>query len=122
MIETALMDPAVEKWMTDTNRAQMMVSMRADGKLIQPEYSESYAKKKGHEFPDLFLTGDFQGSMFFVTDGVEFFLTSNDEKTNSLTDRYGENIFGIAPDNQPAARSLSLRALARLYNKMVLNG
>jgi hypothetical protein len=106
---------------TRMNQEQMNVSMLSDGGRIEPPYrSAKYAKDKGRNYPDLKLTGAFQADMFFITDGEEFFLSSADEKTTKLVDKYGPKIFGIAPYYQPQAQRLALSSIARRFNKFVL--
>jgi hypothetical protein len=100
----------------------MLESRRADGYQITPEYSPRYAKFKGFEFPNLYLTGAFQGDMFFMTEGKDFFITSSDDKMPALVDRYSEKIFGIPVTRQDEAQQIAHDSLARIYNKEVLNG
>ncbi|TRZ51259.1 hypothetical protein D4R99_04620 [bacterium] len=105
------------------NQEAMLNSMKSDGGRIEPAYrSQAYADKKGRNYPDLKLTGAFQGDMSFFTDGEEFFLTSNDPKMPKLVDKYTLKIFGIAPIYRPLAQGRALSTIARMFNKYVLNG
>ncbi len=105
------------------NQTAMLNSMKSDGGRIEPAYrSQAYANMKGRNYPDLKLTGAFQGDMSFFTDGEEFFLTSNDPKMRELVDKYSLKIFGIAPLYRPLAQGRALSSIARIWNKFVLNG
>jgi hypothetical protein len=119
MIADSLQDVSEE--LIDINREQMQDSKRADDQPITPKYSPGYAKFKGFPNPNLKLTGAFHRFMTFFTDGREFFLSSDDEKTPKLTGKYSMKIFGIAPSKQEKARQISLSSLARMWNKFVLN-
>lgn len=105
------------------NQEAMNNSMLSTGGRIEPPYrSQAYANKKGRNYPDLKLTGDFQSEISFFTDGEEFFLTSNDEKTPKLVAKYSDKIFGITPIYRPLATGRALAGIAKRYNKFVLNG
>lgn len=119
MIAESLQD--VDQELIDINREQMQESKRADDELITPKYSPGYAKFKGFQNPNLKLTGAFHRFMTFITDGRQFFFSSDDEKTPKLTGKYSMKIFGIAPSKQDKARQISLSSLARLWKKFVMN-
>jgi len=44
-------------------------------------------------------TGDFHNSFFLDIDKEKFEIYASDWKTRTLTDLYGEDIFGLTPDN-----------------------
>lgn len=108
------------------NRDQMLKSIDSKGKKILPKYSKSYAAKKGFSSPNLKVTGAFQGAMVMQTRGNQFDISSEDEKKDKLVygegrhPGYGEDIFGIAPDNQPKAQAKTTDELSKLYKKNVL--
>lgn len=119
-VADALNDEAAK--FAEMNVNQMLDSLRSDNKVITPEYTPKTAKRKGFEFPNLFDTGDFQGDVFFISDGVDYFLTSGDWKTPLLIDKYTDKIFGIPDQRIPQAQQIALSSLARIYNQEVLNG
>lgn len=58
-------------------------------------------KKKGQPTTRVTLrdTGDFHKSMFVVFDSEGFYITSSDEKTPELIEKYGEEIFRLTNKN-----------------------
>lgn len=58
-------------------------------------------KKKGQPTTRVTLrdTGDFHKSMFVVFDSDGFYITSSDEKTSMLIDKYGDEIFRLTNKN-----------------------
>lgn len=58
-------------------------------------------KKKGQPTTRVTLrdTGDFHNSMYVVFDSEGFYITSSDEKTLGLVEKYGEEIFRLTDKN-----------------------
>lgn len=58
-------------------------------------------KKKGQPTTRVTLrdTGDFHNSMYVVFDSEGFYVTSSDEKTPGLVEKYGEEIFRLTDKN-----------------------
>lgn len=58
-------------------------------------------KRKGQPTTRVTLrdTGDFHNSMFMVFDSEGFYITSSDEKTQDLVEKYGEEIFRLTNKN-----------------------
>lgn len=85
------------------NQEQMYMGQNAEGGKIGYYHSEEYAELKhsmnplpAFRIPDLHLTGAFYSGMKLVFIGSnQFTLTSGDEKTPELEEKYGGYIFGI---------------------------
>ena len=107
-----------EKVFVDLNIKQMLNSKDSMDELIVPEYRKRYARFKGFPNPNLKLRGDFQDSMFMITNENEgtYFISSFDPKMPLLVARYGEPIFGIAPSNENKASS---EASNNMFNNYV---
>jgi len=117
---------ANEKPLVQINRRQMQVGKNAEGQAIGAYRSASYAKFKkqmGSKAPyrvvDLLLTGNFQKEMILETDDRDYQILSTDDKTDDLVSKYGENIFGIAPENKTEAQALNTKKLAELLKKAI---
>jgi len=115
---------ANEKPLVDINRKQMQVGKNAEGQIIGAYRSTSYAKFKkqmGSKAPyravDLLLTGNFQKDMILETDDKDYQILSTDEKTDDLVSKYGDVIFGIAPENKSEAQNLNTKKLAELLKQ-----
>lgn len=87
-----------EKLIIDANRLQLMEGRGSSGELLEPEYTEKTARKKGQRNPNLYDTGQFQNN-FFLVDEAPLIIFSYDEKASLLVQKYGEHIFGLTPDN-----------------------
>lgn len=92
----------------DMNTGQLMSGVSSNSESIQPEYyNEDYASLKQQlnpappkGVPDLNLTGSFH-SGFRVevkSDSLEF--SSIDEKTDYITKKYSDDIFGLTKENK----------------------
>lgn len=88
----------------DLNRSQMMDGSTATGKNIG-EYSAftkeiKAAKGQQTQWVTLFDEGDFQRAMKIETLNEQFVtINSSDWKTEKLTNKYGNDIFGLTPAN-----------------------
>lgn len=98
--------------MADMNVDQMLQGIDADGTQIGEYRSISYAAMKQRMNPrppamwvDLHLTGDFHDGLFAKYSGNNLKFGSTDSKTNDLTRKYGENIFGLTKNNQDAIKN-----------------
>jgi hypothetical protein len=78
----------------------MLASLNATGKAITPEYSLNNQKKKGFKNPNLLDTGAFQRAIKTTVKGKEIEFTSTDYKTEKLTEKYGEDIFGLTKESR----------------------
>lgn len=97
-----------EEQVLDLNREQLLLhGTDSEGKLLQEYRSAAYARKKnrqnpnpGYGNPDLHLTGYFH-STFALKDITPktFRITATDSITGKLTEKYGENIFGLSKDS-----------------------
>ena len=75
--------------------------------------------KAPYRVVDLLLTGNFQKEMILETDDRDYQILSTDDKTDDLVSKYGENIFGIAPENKTEAQALNTKKLAELLKKAI---
>jgi len=97
---------SLNEFIADLNREQMSVKgQRADGSLLEPEYSfltEFLKKDKSGTsgittHVTLFDTGELHKSIFAnISDTI--ILDSNDSKVSELTDKYGE-FLGLTPES-----------------------
>lgn len=99
------------------NREQMMAGLDAQEKPIAPAYSPYTRRlKQLAGQPDdrvtLFSTGAFQEGMFTRVEGDSLVTGSTDSKTDSLTAKYGEDIFGLTETNAARLRRMSFRLIA----------
>lgn len=99
------------------NREQMMAGLDAQEKPIAPAYSP-YTKRlkqlagQPADRVTLFSTGAFQEAMFTRVEGDRLVTDSTDSKTDSLTAKYGEDIFGLTETNAARLRRMSLERIA----------
>lgn len=77
------------------NRSQLLNNRDSDGESLGEYASIAYANKKGSHLVDLFLTGSFQDKLLLEADKFPARFDSSDKKTEQLTERYGESIFGL---------------------------
>ena len=98
------------------NREQMMSGITAEEKPISPAYSPytQRLKRLAGQPTDrvtLFSTGAFQEAMFTRVEGDRLVTGSTDSKTEDLTAKYGDSIFGLTDDNAGKLRNRSLHLL-----------
>lgn len=112
---------ANEKPLVDINREQMQQGINAEGQTIGAYRSTAYAKFKKsmgsrapYRVPDLLLTGAFQKDMILVTEDTDYYITSTDDKTGELVDKYSDKIFGISKNNQSKAQEINTKKLAEM--------
>jgi len=96
-----------EQAIVQANQEQMELGLTSDGKKIGWYSGLSYAKFK-HDMnplppfrvPDLHLTGAFYSRMraFPITAGTVS-ITSDDQKTHDLEEKYGGDIFGLQEES-----------------------
>lgn len=88
------------------NTEQLMEGKDAEGGLLEPYKSNSYAERKLKLNPlgvtDLKLTGKFHGGFFVNVDKFPAYVFSRDDKTRKLVGQYGSDIFGLDEENQGA--------------------
>jgi len=102
------------------NREQLKEEHKtAKDKFIVPKYSKNYAKKKGFQTPDLYVTGDMFNAMTIEAKGQQFTINSSVDYAPKLIDQYSGDIFGIAPTKQSKAKQITTEELARQYKKIV---
>lgn len=90
-----------EKFILDKNKEQLYSGVDANNESLGNYKSEFYANYKLQKNPagvvDLKDTGDFYNA--FKLDNTDYEISSTDEKTKSLTAKYGKNIFGLTKEN-----------------------
>lgn len=88
----------------DVNREQLMEGKTSENKSVGKYQSPSYAKYKKKLNPrgvvDLKVTGKFHKSFFLNTREFPIVFEAKDKKTVPLTEKYGNEIFGIAAKNE----------------------
>lgn len=90
----------------ELNKKQLREGKKSDDTLFE-NYSQTtiFLKQregfdfKGHTRIQLFDEGDFQSELFLSIYDDKIFFGSTDSKTNELTIKYGDNIFGLNSDN-----------------------
>ena len=92
-----------EQALLDLNREQLQDSIDREGEFLGFYASIAYANLKGRDTVDLKLTGDFYRSFFADTSKYPVIFGARDEKTEELTQRYGEEIFGTTKGNTEKA-------------------
>lgn len=113
---------ASNKGLVKINQDQLQDSKLATGKSITPLYSNPYAKKKGFEEPDLFVTGGMYNEMDVIVNENDntYFITSFAAWTKYLIKMYGNDIFGIMPKNISKALKLTIPKLSKLWYRLVV--
>lgn len=82
------------------NKDDLSVGLLSTSNAIVPQYSASYAKKKGFTTPDLYVTGDFYGGISVEVQNDSLLFNSSDEKSWQLEARYTKYIFGLTKDSK----------------------
>lgn len=119
----------VEQDLLDLNREKLIEHRGGlDGKpLIHtstgvPELSKPYAKLTNKTYPDIWVDGTFQSEMFlFIADTKNYYIQSKSRINKYLVLNY-ENMFGIAPEDQPKARELTGEAITQSLRNQVFLG
>jgi len=116
---------SVDNQIIDINREQMLLSRDSKDNALVHQSTKSilltpaYAKAQNKPKPDLFLSGEFQRSMFLDINFPKYLIGSDDEKTNILQDDYGKPIFGIPKKDQLEARGLTNKVIGQSYKRAV---
>lgn len=91
------------------NREQMNEKgVDKTGRQIRPKYTPftvSVKRQKGQPFDRVTLrdTGEFQSRMHLQIQRDTFGISSDDYKTSSLVEKYGEDIFGLTSESKRQA-------------------
>jgi hypothetical protein len=102
------------------NRDQLRKGQRGEGDM--PGYFSAaylnYKRSLDSYFAggktDLFLTGDFQKSMYLAVNGKSAEISATDWKTEQLLEKYGEGIFNLNGDFMPQAHELTTPTFFKL--------
>jgi hypothetical protein len=122
-LEEVDINNVIEESMNDTvgsfarlQRLQMLSGKNSEGRRIGRYKNAAYARKKyqlsrlaGYGNVDLRLTGDFYRGVTVDPRSNSVVIDSGDYKTEILTDKYGEEIFGL---NQEYAGEYSVNYLS----------
>lgn len=91
----------------DLNRNNQLYDkgLRADGSKVKPAYTsftKKIKKEKGQVYDRVTLkdTGDFYNSFKLNLTSFDFEIGATDSKTDELTAKYGEGIFGLTIENK----------------------
>ena len=107
---------ALSPEVTLLNREQMMEGVTAQERPIAPAYSPYTQRLKRlagqpSDRVTLFSTGAFQEGMFTKVEGDRLVTGSTDSKTDDLTAKYGESIFGLTDANADRLKRRSIELL-----------
>ena len=98
---------AVGPQLADRQRDQMLEGKNKKGARIGRYRSGAYARMKevmnplpGFGVPDLRLTGEFFKQIYVDIRDNTVIVDSTDEKTQSLVNKYGEEIFGLSKNTK----------------------
>ena len=104
----------------DLNRSQLKDEHKtALDQPITPPYSYLTRQIKGFSTPDLYDTGAMSKAMKLRKSRTGYIITSLVDYTEKLTEKYGLNIFGIAPSKQDQAKAITTPMLAKEYKSKV---
>lgn len=106
---------ATKEDILDANTAQLSQGKNALGDFLQEYALDAYAEfkialgsKAPKGTPDLFLEGDFYEGFILTVEGEDYLITSTDEKTTELTNKYGIDIFGLSEEGLQQVRDVIL--------------
>ena len=110
----------VEADILNLNREQLKErQVTSLDKPVLPEYSTRWKAIKGLVYPNLYDTGNFQKRFVLNVKYPNYLIKSLDRKNEKLTAKYGEEIFGIAPSNQPKAKAITSNAIGKRLKSIV---
>jgi hypothetical protein len=103
--------------LVQANQHQLLSSLTAKGNAITPEYSLTNQKKKGFKNPNLLDTGKFQREITATVKGKEVEFTSTDYKTEKLTTKYGEDIFGLTDESKTSLKPINQKKAVEIVKQ-----
>ena len=93
-----------ETLLVDMNTGQLMEGLDAESEQLKKYSNEHYAMFKASLNPkhvtDLKLSGAFHRSFVAITDKWPVLFSATNSKTDDLTKKYGEEIFGLTEKNK----------------------
>ena len=110
---------ANEAYIVDLNTSQLMNGKDSMGKFLTPYRNPNYAALKRAIYnprgvTDLRLSGDFHDGFFINANRFPVVFDSRDEKTELLTSKYGNDIFGLDKENLGNLASFVKKDLRRV--------
>ena len=107
----------------DLNTTQLMSGKDSNGDMLDHYRSPGYADFKLSLNPkgvtDLRVTGAFQDSFFIKDDKFPISFSATDEKTDELTKKYGEQIFGLTKESLGTLNEDLLPYIQEYFKKLV---
>jgi len=104
----------------DLNRDQLRKGQKGESDMpgyrsaAYLNYKQSLSSYFAGNKTDLFLTGEFQKSMFLRIAGKSAEISATDYKTPDLLEKYGEGIFNLNKDFKPQAHELTTPTFYKL--------
>ena len=126
LINRAVLDNKEE--ILDLNTAQLSKGKDSLGNLLDAYASDAYAEfkrvVKGSQAPkgtpDLKLEGDFYRGFTLIVEGQDYRVTSNDDKTGALVEKYGQEIFALSEESLQEVRPMILESLLKILRNELL--
>jgi len=124
-LTTSIINTMSDK-IVERQQERIFSGLDKNGNQIEPAYTPfTINMKKLFDQPfdrvTLKDTGDFYKSMFIERKGNDVIFSSKDEKTEKLTTKYGEEIFGLSEDESKISKEEFTNQLVKEIKK-VLNG
>ena len=118
LINRAVLDNKEE--ILDLNTAQLSKGKDSFDRFLEEYVSDAYAKFKkalGGQaplgIPDLKLEGDFYEGFTLIVEGQDYRVTSTDDKTDRLVEKYGQEIFALSEESLQEIRPQILESLLK---------
>ena len=126
-VQVAVIAEKNESFLTDLNTEKQLFDkgIRSDGSNVEPPYTQvtkSIKRRKGQPVDRVTLKdkGSFYDRFKIDANQKRILFTSTDEKTDSLVNKYGRNIFGLTNENTAVfARKIVLPQLQRNLRKAI---
>ena len=104
------------QYLLNLNKEQLKEEHKnAKDQFNSPKYSAGYAQKKGFTITDLYNSGDMFKSMTIEAKSNKFEIKADTDYVPDLMEKYGADIFGIAPSMQPKAKQITTKELTKQY-------
>lgn len=112
--------PQIEQWQRD----RLYHGFYTNGEPIVPTYTDftiSIKASKGQETDRVTLldTGAFYAGIFANVEGDEILIDSTDSKSTKLKRKYGEDIFGLLPEEVAESNEITADAMVKYVKNYV---